>query len=480
MAAGNEIDEILKYDPGRGSSGGQKSPPIGGVVDDVLKYDPQETSISSSSSKPEDDLTWRQALVSGFKKFPSSLLSNVVDTAKGAGTMAVGGMKLLLNPQKTAGELADLDYGNIADSLVELYKKRYGSVGGFQKTLATDPAGILSDISTAVTGAGGAVSAVGKVGKLSTMANVGSKIAKTGAAIDPLNVARGIAAVPLKLVPEKVPMNMYQEAVKFSNTLSARERDAITKTAISAKYQIMPTQAGMEKLRETIDGYNKKVSESISNSFSKGHPIPVDDLFIGLDSVKDKFKMISDEPLVWDKAFDQIKKQYSEAFKLRPARSLEEVQSIKTRIYKDLESFYEKQKASPAKVELRKTVARNARQSLENLIPEIKQLNKEEGALIELWDAVESKANRITNSDLISIGLPVKMGAGAMIGGMVGDQSTAAIGTALGFTLGIYDTPQVKAKLALVMNRLREKGITVNPSTTAVRLGLYQTGRDKP
>jgi hypothetical protein len=280
-------------------------------------------------------------------------------------------------------------------------------------------------------------------------------------------------------VPEKVAMDMYQSAVKFSGTLSGKERDAVTRTAISAKYQIMPTASGMKKLRGTIDDLNEKVNASLQTSLHKGHPVPVDDLFEGIDTLKDQLKVLTDEPTKYDASLRAMKKEWKEAFNTRPARSLEEVQKWKTKIYKELEGFYEKQAASPARVDLRKAVARNARMQLEAFIPEIKQLNKEEGALIELWDAVESKANRITNRDLISIGLPVKMGAGAMIGGMIGDQSMAAIGTALGFSLGVFDTPQVKAKVALVLNRLREKGITINATSTAARLGLYQTGRDK-
>ena len=172
-------------------------------------------------------------------------------------------------------------------------------------------------------------------------------------------------------------------------------------------------------------------------------------------------------------------------------RTPEEIQKIKVRIYKDLESFYEKQKATPAKVELRKAVARNARKMLEDVIPEvrqikrwfekpkptgIKQINKAEGALLDLWDAIESKSNRITNRDFISIGLPIKMGAGAGIGGLMAGSQGAAVGSGLGLLLGVFDTPQVKAKLALMVNVMRDSGITIKPTAAGTALGLYQTG----
>jgi len=200
-------------------------------------------------------------------------------------------------------------------------------------------------------------------------------------------------------------------------------------------------------------------------------------LFIGIDRIKNDFKRMSDEPLKWDAAFNSMVEQWTEAWRISPVRTPEQIQKIKVRVYKDLESFYEKQKATPAKVELRKAVARNARKMLEEIIPEIKQLNQKEGALINLWDAVESKSNRITNRDFISIGLPIKMGAGAGVGGLIGGSQGAAIGSGLGLLLGIYDTPQVKSYLSLVINKMRDSGITIHPTAAGIALGLYETGK---
>ena len=187
-------------------------------------------------------------------------------------------------------------------------------------------------------------------------------------------------------------------------------------------------------------------------------------------------KQISDEPLGWESAFDGIKAQLEEASKT-PIRTPMQVQKIKQNIYKQLSSYYEKLKSEPAKTYLRKEIARNARKALEEIIPEIKQLNAKEGVLIDLWDAVGSKANRITNRDLIGIGLPIKMGTGAGIGFMVAGETGGQIGTQLGFILGVFDTPQVKAKLALVLNRLMEKGTTVKLTPAAARLTLFQSGK---
>lgn len=432
-----------------------------------------------SSSKPvagDDDLTWRSTLVSAFQNIPrstyeygkgiASSLIHPVETAKAVGKMALGaGEKLVPGEQENE---------QVFDAVVNHYKTRYGSVDGFKQALAKDPVGIIADISTVLTGSGGAANIIGKASGISKVAQAGSLISKMGATMEPLNIAKGIAALPIRLVPESFPISQYQSAVKFGTTLSQKERDAVTKTAIDAANQIMPTSKGMEKLREQIDNLNSIVSEKVSAVSASGKRLNVDDLFKGVEDLVDTMKAASDEPRMWDKALSAKKKEWQRMLDLGPDRTPEQIQKVKTQIYKELEGYYEKFKATPAKVEIRKTIARNAREMIETVIPEIKGLNKREGALIELWDAVETKANRITNRDLIGIGLPVKMGTGSGIGYMFGGAEGAAAGTALGFVLGVYDTPQVKAKLAIVTNRLRQKGVDISPAKAFARLGLAE------
>lgn len=473
----SEIDEILKYDPAKKEV---KTEPEDPVIGEILKHDPDKPIVENQEPEQDNsDLSWKQALVEGFQNIPSSAKEYGKNLFKG-----------IISPKKTGETLGKIVGGGIEklkegehpyeknfDAFVEMIKGRYGSIDNFKKTIAEDPVGLLGDISTIETGIGGTAKLAGTMSKTSKLAKAGETAAKIGMASEPINLARSIAALPLKLVPEKVPVNMYQQAVKFGTTVSAQERLAFTRTALKAENQIMPTMKGMEKLRDKIDSLNKQVNTLINQSADKGTKIDINKAYAGLDSLRDEFKRISDEPLVWDREFSKIKKQWSEAVNIGDTRTPVEIQKMKTRIYKELESLYEKQKATPAKAEFRKAIARNARGMIEDIIPEVKQLNKKEGDLIELWDAIESKANRITNRDIISIGLPIKMGTGSGIGYMLGAEKGAAVGTALGFALGVFDTPQVKSKIALVISRLKEKGITVKPTSAAIKLGLFQSGR---
>ena len=122
----------------------------------------------------------------------------------------------------------------------------------------------------------------------------------------------------------------------------------------------------------------------------------------------------------------------------------------------------------PAAVEAQKAVARSAKESLEILIPEIKHLNKKEGALIDLYNAIEQKANRITNRNIMGIDLPMK----GTMGGVVGDYP----GAMAGLVLGVLETPRVKSRIAIVLNRIKEKGFKTRLTPTIGRLTLREGG----
>lgn len=456
-----DLEQILKFDP-------EKNVPddivADDIINDIIKFDPDtsEPEKEIPREKKEAD-TWSEAIRSSVNNFPEdtiNLVSGMVDamlspveTGKSLGYLAQG-----IAQKSIPGKQPQEDF---ADYFANTLKEKYGSADGLKQQIAQHPAETLADIATVLYPAG----------KLSGV----KKVAEVGASLEPINATARVASLPLKLLPEKVPNNLYKSAVKFGTTISDKERTMVTRTAL--KSQIMPTEKGLRKLRDLINTYNEKVNEHINNVAEKGFKIDVDTLFLDLEKLKNQFKLTSDNPLEWDRAFKTLKKNWEEMYKQRAVRTPKEVQKIKTNIYRDLESFYEKHKATPAKVELRKAVARNARQMLENLIPEIKQLNKEEGALIELWDALESKANRITNRDLIGIGIPVKMGTGAGVGYMFGGEVGGAVGSQIGLALGIFDVPQVKSKLALVVNRLREDGINISNWRTLSRLGLVQMER---
>jgi hypothetical protein len=63
---------------------------------------------------------------------------------------------------------------------------RYGSLDKFKETAIEDPAGVLADLATVVSGGAAAVSKVGTVSKIAEISKVGSQLAKVSQAIEPV------------------------------------------------------------------------------------------------------------------------------------------------------------------------------------------------------------------------------------------------------------------------------------------------------
>lgn len=125
-------------------------------------------------------------LVKGIYGAVTSPVETVTNVAK----LAKGGVQNVL-PESIVG--ADPEAQAMASQLGQFYKDRYGSMEGFKKALATDPAGVLADVSTVATGGGAAVA------KVPMLAKAGQVVSKVGSAVDPLSmtVRGGAKAVEL-------------------------------------------------------------------------------------------------------------------------------------------------------------------------------------------------------------------------------------------------------------------------------------------
>ena len=438
---------------------------------------PQAPVSIEPSPIQQENIGWMKTIASGLKNLPEGLWDYGVETVKA----------LTIDLPKTLEGTAHLIAGTIekaipgeqsyeknVDAMVDYYKEKYGSIENLKKTIAENPEEILTDASTFVIPGGAAVKGVGVATKAKPIIQAGSKMTKAGAMMEPLNIAKGAVTLPLKLMPEKVPIALYQSATKFNTTLSSKQRMAVTKTALKAQHQIAPTIKGMERLRDLIDSYNVEVARSIERASKTAEPFRFGKLYSGLNKLQRAAEFTADEPGKVAAAFKATRKQIEKGLEKSQFRTPQQVQKIKQNIYKELQSFYEKQKAAPTRVKIRKLIAKNAKEMLESIAPEIKRLNKNEGALIDLWEAVERKANRVSNRDLIGIGLPLKTGAGAGVGYMIGGEVGGSIAGSIGLILGIIDSPQIKAKLALTMARVKEAGIKINPTTAGIRLGFYK------
>ena len=435
--------------------------------------------VDEANEKDDNRLEWSSVLKEGATNIPSSsfdFLKNLFQFA--------------IHPKKTAETLGDTLAGGVQklvpgkqgsepqfDAMVDFFADRYGGVENFKKTISEDPVGVLADFSTLVTGAGGAVRGAGIVSKVSKIAKAGKAVQKAGAAIEPLQVAKQ----SLKIVPTR---KMYESAAKFSTAAkkpgesSQVVRQRMTQTALDNS--IMPTYKGLEKLEKFITEVNAEIGKAVKKPTDAGVRRSAGQLLKNFDEIEEWAWKWSAEPLKNAAQLKKIKSDFKKVWGIFNKKGKqtawktmtpEEIQLKKTTLYKDLENFYDSVKTQPAKIKGSKQIARNAKEILEDIIPEIKELNQRYGPLKELHKALDRVAGRITNRDILGIGIPLKTGAGyAATGGQ-------AMGAGVGLAWGLMDTPVVKAKLAIVIKALQKKLGPISPTQAAVSLGLFQVGR---
>ena len=388
-----------------------------------------------------------------------STVVHPVETAKGIGKLALGSVQKLVPGEQ--------GYEYLADDFGQMVLDRYGSVENIMETIKTDPVGVVGDFATLLTGTGMGL-------KFANFGKASAAFSKAGAAIEPMTrvgkAAKGATGQLIKKVYKaKSAEDLYQSAVKFSTTLDEGQRLRLAKTAVESG--IMPTYDGLKKAWSKVNALNDRITNLIDKAQETGKTMSVKDLFKGFDDLE--FRALSESSLqiTASNAIKKVKKEITDANNKISREKLtpKEAQALKQQTYKELEEYYEKNLETPPTAEARKAVAKQAKLFLEEVIPEIKQLNKTEGSYLDLIKALDRPASRISNRDIIGIGTPIKASAGGIIAGPFG----AAVGTGL----GILDNPKVKARLAIMLKDMEKQGILLSPKSSATLSALYASSK---
>lgn len=305
------------------------------------------------------------------------------------------------------------------DDLIAPYVERYGSLEGLKKAAEEDPAGVGLDVISALTGGAGAARAAGTT----TKAAIGDK-----------------------------PAKMIEEVVKFPPSKhSASERKAMAETILDEKISLSPE--GLTKVGNLIEDLNSEVDRIIAAN-DKGADYPRAWVLRNLEKMKNKtlgqIEGRKDRQTI-NKIISEQLKEIEEVG--RPNMSLKELQDFKKNTYKKVNWNQAKNK-QVTKNETYREIGKTARQDIESLAPEVSAVNKREGALIELLDALEQPVNRIDNRDMFGIDAAIKPGAGHLIGGAVG---ASEIGTIAGAIAHLGGRPKMKAAIAQFMHNLKKK-----------------------
>jgi len=153
--------------------------------------------LSPTTEVPEK--SWEGALTEGVFNMPSSIygvgsdlveaVSHPIDT----GTMIIKALSGALQhalPEDVVKyidpEGKSAESKQIASVIGEHFSNKYGSEASIKEAIAKDPAYVLADIATILTGGGAAVTKLGKVSNLGKVADIGTKMSKAATIVDPI------------------------------------------------------------------------------------------------------------------------------------------------------------------------------------------------------------------------------------------------------------------------------------------------------
>jgi len=389
---------------------------------------------------------------------PAEMVSNIPQSAYQFGREMV---QPLLHPLQTAKALANLGMGvaekaipgeqeheQYANQVGEFIRSRYGSMDSFKQTMMQDPVGVLADASMLLTGGGLAGARLPGIA-----GQVARGVQKAGTAIDPINVGLNAGRAAASKLPASLPRSMYESSVKWRTALPPEQRTRMTDTAL--KHGLPPNDAGLGRMQRVIDSFGSTIDDLIETAQAEVGTgrvvINADEVLRHLDALKREvggFKVNSKRNL---KQIEGVEMEFREMLaesgttKVTPRQ----LQKLKTDAYKQINFDMSQGSSRYAANKAEQEIARAAKETLEEISPELKAANREMGDLLELKPELERATGRIENKNIIGISEPIMTVAGAAAGGVPG--------AIAGGTLGAIK--RKSAEIAVKIEALRRQGI---------------------
>ena len=346
---------------------------------------------------------------------------------------------------------------------------RYGSVDNAKTTLMEDPAGMLLDVASLVSGAGAGAKAGLKSAGLDT--KLADSVIDAGTSLSPLSGSvRRPTAIAEELMGQPLSRKLYQSAMKPSTTLPEAERARLLDAGLEVG--ATPTKRSLEKVQGKKEKLGAAIGEAEGALTQKDVEIPSNKLFTYVDEVQRDFVPLNPNAKSNMEKIDKVVEDmrggiYFAGGRLTP----QDVAKIKRNIYQTVS--YDKKLGDNRKIDdvqeaTLKAIAKAAKEQLEILDPQLAQINAAYGKVSEVQRKIQNPAAaRIGNRDLVGIGAPLKIGAGAATGG--------GPGAILGALQGVIDAPTVKSNLAILTNRTGK--LLRDPTYQKLEIAAGQGGR---
>lgn len=247
-------------------------------------------------------------------------------------------------------------------------------------------------------------------------------------------------------LPDSAPQKMYESAMKFSNNpnvLSPVERRAAIDTGLEGGFR--PVESDYSRLWNTVQRNKTEVNRIVDAGAQAGDTVSTARVLRPLGAIKKRFDTIRQQHPELAEAIDEVYSRYSQQQDI----PVKEAQTLKETL-QDL-SRYADDDRSKATNRAYKAVGRGLRIELENLYPDLKALNKQSSALLNLENELAKAVGRVGNRDITSLGLRVALS---------GHPGSVGVTNAV---LSIFEMPRIKARLAISLYKAKT-GRTLPPS----------------
>jgi hypothetical protein len=438
--------------------------------------------INEAKQKPQGPVDFDAATM--IKNVPSSVgkiatdvwsaVSDPIGTGKAIGSLAqsTGNMlgrkaaELTTGQDFPAGLLRD---ETVAQATIQGAKDRYGSIDALKRTAMEDPAGMMLDVSGV--GALGA-SAAPRIGRM--VAGAAEPITVAG------NIARTVGKGAMQIPGVRaLPDYLYNKAAKWSTTLTPDERLRLNRTAMTEG--IRPTEGGVRKVQNRIEILDETLNELITKSSATGKPIRLDEVFRYLQDLRRTKGGVriggADDVAEIDRLTSTFMNDMHDQGKTMV--TLKELQNLKTEAYKSVNYSAKRNVNAPIEEDFMKTVARGAKDTIVENLPEAADINKRLSDLYNLEPAMRRSAGRMANNNIGGIGAPLKITAGNAVGNALG---MPGAGTTIGAVMGLIEMPAFKATAAIILNKLKTgdvKWLRDNVTRQEITAALTMAGREK-
>jgi phosphopantetheinyl transferase (holo-ACP synthase) len=219
----------------------------------------------------------------------------------------------------------------------------------------------------------------------------------------------------------------------------------------------------------------------IDAATEQGVTIPADVIFQHLDDLRTSRGGIRLEAKSDLAEIDRITGEFSAYLDEIGKRDLtpKELQQFKKDTYESINWDVRRQTGTPAKEATYKAAARGAKDAIAQEFPDAPEINRALSELYDLQPQLEQAAKRIADRNLLSINAPINIGAGGIIGDILGSGGVGLTVGAIGAVLG---NPKVKARVAIALDKLKQgdtQWIQDNIGRQEVLIALALAGRNQ-